>query len=318
MKTVTTSRSLAYESILNDAKQLFENELKDRLNLVKVNAPLFVQKSSGLNDDLNGIENPVSFKLNNEKFEIVHSLAKWKRWYLGELDAPTGSGIVADMKAIRADETISPIHSHLVDQWDWEKVISKSERTLETLVEHGLKVFDTLKYTERTIALRRGEYPVLPNEIKVLHSEDLLQMFPELSAKEREDAAAELYGAVLLIGIGGTLSSGEVHDLRAPDYDDWSTPDEKGRPGLNADIIVWDSVRELSLEISSMGVRVDEAALVHQLSLLDLEDRIRLPFHQALLNGELPYTIGGGIGQSRVAMFVNKKKTIQEVQSIIN
>ncbi|XOV67875.1 MAG: aspartate--ammonia ligase [Fluviicola sp.] len=317
MKTVIRNRSLAFESLLNDTKQLFETELKERLGLVKVSAPLFVGKDSGLNDDLNGIENAVSFQLGEQVHEVVHSLAKWKRWYLGALDVPSGRGIVTDMKAIRADETISPIHSHLVDQWDWEKVISKSERTLETLIEHGSKVFDALKHTERTIALRRGEYPVLPNEIKVLHSEDLLHMYPELSAKEREDAAAELYGAVLLIGIGGTLSSGEVHDLRAPDYDDWSTPDDKGRPGLNADIIVWDSVRELSLEISSMGVRVDEEALMHQLSLLDKEDRIKLPFHQALLNGELPYTIGGGIGQSRVAMFVNKKKTIQEVQPII-
>ncbi|NRA10564.1 MAG: aspartate--ammonia ligase [Crocinitomicaceae bacterium] len=317
MKTTLKHRSLAFESLLNDTKQTFESELKEHLNLVKINAPLFVAKNSGLNDDLNGVENAVSFKLGVETNEIVHSLAKWKRWYLGELSVLPGQGIVTDMKAIRIDEDISPIHSYSVDQWDWEKVINPSDRTIETLISHGVQVFDALKYTERKIALRRGEFPVLPNEIKILHTEDVMKQYPELSPKEREHAIAELYGAVLLIGIGGVLSSGEVHDLRAPDYDDWSTKDDLGRPGLNADLIVWDSVRELSLEISSMGIRVDKDALEAQLEILDKEDRKSLPFHKALLNGELPSTIGGGIGQSRVAMFVNKKEDIKEVQPLI-
>ncbi len=316
MKTVVKHRSLAFESLLNDTKQLFETELKERLNLVKINAPLFVAKKSGLNDDLNGVERAVSFQLGDETNEIVHSLAKWKRWYLGELDAQSGRGIVVDMRAIRLDEDLSPIHSNIVDQWDWEKVIRKSERTIDTLIEHGTHVYDAFKFTERKIALKRGEFSVLPNELKILHSEDVMKLYPGLSPKEREHSIAELYGAVLLIGIGGTLSNGEVHDLRAPDYDDWSTKDEFGRPGLNADLIVWDSVRELSLEISSMGIRVDEEALEAQLEILDKEERKSLPFHRALLNGELPYTIGGGIGQSRVAMFVNKKEDIKEVQPL--
>ena len=316
MKIAVKHRSLAFESLLNDTRQLFETELKDRLNVVKINAPLFVAKNSGLNDDLNGVEHAISFQLGGEMFEIVHSLAKWKRWYLGELDVQPGKGIVTDMTAIRADEELSPIHSHLVDQWDWEKVITREERTLDTLIEHGALVYDALKYTERKIALRRGEFPTLPEELKVLHTEELLQLYPDLSSKEREHTIAELHGAVLLIGIGGTLSSGEVHDLRAPDYDDWSTTDEQGRPGLNADLIVWDSVRKKSLEISSMGIRVDEEALVAQLDILDKNERTALPFHQALLNNELPYTIGGGIGQSRVVMFVNKKGDIKEVQPL--
>lgn len=316
MKTVVRSRSLTFEALLNDTKWLFESELRERLGLVKVSAPLFVSKDSGLNDNLNGIENAVSFQLGGRIHEVVHSLAKWKRWYLGEVDAAVGEGIVADMKAIRADEDLSPIHSHLVDQWDWEKVIVLDDRTIETLVEYGILVFEALKATERKIALRRGEYPVLPNQVKVLHSEEVLRQYPGLTPKEREHAIAEEFGAVLLIGIGGTLSSGEVHDLRAPDYDDWSTLDEKGRPGLNADLIVWDSVRKSSLEISSMGIRVDEAALVRQLEILDCQERLSLPFHEAILNGELPYTIGGGIGQSRVAMFVNKKQHISEVQAL--
>ncbi len=318
MKTLVRSRSLANEAILNDTKQLFETEIKDRLNVVKVNAPLFVRKNSGLNDDLNGIERPVSFSLGGETHEIVHSLAKWKRWYLGQLEVKPGQGIVTDMKAIRADEVLSPIHSILVDQWDWEKVIHRDDRTIETLVDHGTRVFEALRYTERTIALRRGEFPTLPESLKIIHTEDLLKCYPDLDSKEREHAIAKKFGAVLLIGIGGTLSTGEVHDLRAPDYDDWSTEDAQGRPGLNADLIVWDTVREKSLEISSMGVRVDEEALIRQLEILGKEDRLDLPFHHDLLAGKLPYTIGGGIGQSRVGMFINKKADISEVQPIIH
>lgn len=314
--TKTISRSLAKESLIDEAKSVFEKELKSRLNLTKVNAPLFVAKNSGLNDDLNGIEKPVSFLLGGIEHEVVHSLAKWKRWYLGEMDVEEGKGLVTDMRAIRADEELSDIHSHLVDQWDWEKVIAKEDRTTSTLVKHGRLVYEALRTTESIIASKSDSVPTLPSDLTVICTEDLFHMYPDVEPKEREHRAAKQFGAILLIGIGGKLSSGEPHDLRAPDYDDWSTKDEFGRPGINADIIVWDSVRGLSLEISSMGVRVDESALRVQLKELGKEDRIELPFHKALLEGKLPYTIGGGIGQSRVVMFVTKEKEITSVQPV--
>lgn len=316
MKTTIIKRSLVSERLITASKQIFETELKSRLNLTKVNAPLFVSERSGLNDNLNGIERPVSFQLEGVNHEIVHSLAKWKRWYLGELDAKKGEGIVTDMKAIRADEVLSNIHSHLVDQWDWEKVIAKEERTLTTLVKHGTAVYDALKTTEKEITRVKNMKATLPETLTVVHTEELYQQYPELTPKEREHAVAKEFGAVLLIGIGDQLSHGEVHDLRAPDYDDWTTKNEKGYTGINADLLVWDDIRGKSLEISSMGVRVDEKALKHQLKITGQEQRKELPFHQALLKGELPYTIGGGIGQSRVAMFVNKKEEISTVQPI--
>ena len=304
-------RSLESERLITVSKHIFETELKKRLNLTKVNAPLFVSGRSGLNDNLNGIEKPVSFELGGVTHEIVHSLAKWKRWYLGELNAKVGEGIVTDMKAIRADEELSNIHSHLVDQWDWEKVITKEERTIDTLVAHGIAVFEALKVTENTMSIKS-----LPNELKVIHTEDLYQQYPILTSKEREHAITKEFGAVLLLGIGDKLTHGEVHDFRAPDYDDWTTKDENGRPGINADLLVWDELRGKSLEISSMGVRVDEEALAHQLLITGQKKRRELPFHTALLKGELPYTIGGGIGQSRVVMFVTKKEEISSVQPI--
>lgn len=307
----TLKRSLESERLITASKHIFETELKKRLNLTKVNAPLFVSGHSGLNDNLNGLEKPVSFELGGVTHEIVHSLAKWKRWYLGELNAQVGEGIVTDMKAIRADEELSNIHSHLVDQWDWEKVIPKSERTIDTLVAYGKAVFESLKVTEDTISKKS-----LPNELKVIHTEDLYQQYPTLTPKDREHAITKEFGAVLLIGIGDKLTHGEVHDFRAPDYDDWTTKDENGRPGINADLLVWDELREKSLEISSMGVRVDEEALACQLLITGQEKRKELPFHTALLKGELPYTIGGGIGQSRVVMFVTKKEEISSVQPI--
>lgn len=312
----TIKRSLASEQQITKSKEVFETELKKRLNLTKVNAPLYVSEHSGLNDNLNGVEKPVSFELDGVQHEIVHSLAKWKRWYLGELEAKIGEGLVTDMKAIRADEELSNIHSHLVDQWDWEKVISKEERTIETLVTHGKAVFEALKFTEKEMATKIGRVASLPENLKVVHTEDLYQQYPSLTAKEREHVIAREHGAVLLIGIGDKLSCGLEHDLRAPDYDDWTTKDEKGRSGINADLLVWDSIREKSLEISSMGVRVDEKALDRQLTITGQEKRKSLPFHKALLEGKLPYTIGGGIGQSRVAMFVTKKEEISSVQPI--
>lgn len=312
----TLKRSLESERLITVSKQYFETELQHRLNLTKVTAPLYVSSDSGLNDNLNGVEKPVSFELGGVSHEIVHSLAKWKRWYLGELGVQKGEGIVTDMKAIRAEEALSEIHSHFVDQWDWEKVIAKEDRTLDTLVSHGTAVYGALKATDVMMSEKTKKTSQLPEELKVLHTEELYAMYPELTAKEREHAIAKEFGAVLLIGIGDKLSSGEAHDLRAPDYDDWTTKDAHGRSGINADLLVWDDIRKKSLEISSMGVRVDELALAYQLKLTGLEKRRELPFHSALLNGELPYTIGGGIGQSRVVMFVNKTAEISTVQPI--
>ena len=313
---VLKKRSIEDESLLSYAKQIFEKELKNRLNLSLVTAPLYLPKKSGLNDDLNGVENAVSFELNGEIHEIVHSLAKWKRWYLGELEVSVGKGLVANMKAIRADELLSPIHSHYVDQWDWEKVIRKEDRTIENLIKHALEVYQAFIRTEELITALQLSRPTLPERFKVIHTEELLQLYPELNAKEREDVITNKYGAVLLIGIGGELSNGAPHDLRAPDYDDWTTADSEGYRGLNADLLVWDSQRGASLEISSMGIRVDRKALIEQLRITANENRLTLPYHRALLEGELPYTIGGGIGQSRVAMFVTKKADIREVQPI--
>lgn len=276
---------------------------------------MFLPKESGLNDDLNGVERPVSFDLNGVKHEVVHSLAKWKRWYLDVLEAEIGQGIVADMRAIRADEEVSAIHSYLVDQWDWEKVIDKKDRSIETLITHGNKVFDALQITEKFVCLKLRLESSLPAELTVIYTEDLYQQYPDFTPKQREHEAAKEFGAILLIGIGGKLSNGEVHDYRAPDYDDWSTKDEFGRPGMNADIIVWDKKRSMSLEISSMGVRVDEKALTAQLKERGVEERVDLPFHKALIEGNLPYTIGGGIGQSRVLMLVTGEDNISAVQS---
>jgi len=305
-------RDLIQEEKISNIKTTFELELKKKLSLITVNAPLYVPTDSGLNDNLNGIEKAVTFHLSGTEYQIVHSLAKWKRWYLGELHALIGEGILTNMIAIRADEKISPIHSNLVDQWDWEKVISKQERTIETLIHYGVNIFNALKKTEEQTALT----PSLPDTLKIIHSEDLLQLYPTSSPKERENKITKKYGAVFLIGIGGELSNGEPHDFRAPDYDDWTTLDKTGKPGLNADLLVWDTTRNLALEISSMGIRVDEDTLKKQLIQLKLEERFTLPFHKKLLNGELPYTIGGGIGQSRVTMFLNKQKNIKHVQAI--
>jgi aspartate--ammonia ligase len=312
----TFKRSLKTEQLITYSKQLFEAELQQGLNLTKVSAPLFVSKYSGLNDNLNGVEKPVSFNLNGQSHEIVHSLAKWKRWYLGQLDVNVGDGIVTDMKAIRADEELSPIHSHYVDQWDWEKVIAKEDRTIDTLIAHGTAVYEALRATDVIVSEKTGTVSGLPKKIKAIHTEDLYNSYPELTSKEREHAITKTHGAVLLVGIGDKLSSGVVHDFRAPDYDDWTTKDSLGKSGMNADILVWDETRKKSLEISSMGVRVDEKALEHQLRITGQEKRKDLPFHSALLRGELPYTIGGGIGQSRVVMFVNKTSEISTVQPI--
>lgn len=307
-------RTLVQEKRINTTKQNFESALMDHLNLTKVRAPLFVSAQSGLNDNLNGTERPVTFMLNNKPHEVVHSLAKWKRWYLGEVKAQIGEGIVTDMHAIRADEELSDIHSNLVDQWDWEKVISKSERNISTLIQHGKLVYEAVKQTKSK--LYDGVLN-LPKELTVIHTQDLLEEYPDLTAKEREHIIAEKHGAILLIGIGGELSNGKAHDLRAPDYDDWTTKSKVGYKGLNADIIVWDTTRNKSLELSSMGIRVDKNALLKQLNIRGLYEKDLKPYHHALLNEELPYTIGGGIGQSRMFMFINQIPDITLVQPLV-
>ena len=293
---------------IKKVKDFFERDLAIQLNLTRVSAPLFVDKESGLNDNLSGSERPVHFSLRSgENFEIVHSLAKWKRYALKEYNFEVGEGLYTDMNAIRRDEDTDNIHSLYVDQWDWEKVILRSERTEQTLRETVRCIYDSLRHTENYII---HEYKfikkLLPAEITFIKAEDLLRKYPDKTAKEREYLAAKEYGAVFIMQIGGKLSNGQPHDGRAPDYDDWT---------LNGDIIVYYPVLDIALELSSMGIRVDEEALARQLEIADCNDRLELPFHKALMAGELPYTVGGGIGQSRLCMFFLRKAHIGEVQS---
>ena len=296
------------ENAIKKVKDFFERDLAIQLNLTRVSAPLFVLSKSGLNDNLSGVERPVSFDLHSgERFEIVHSLAKWKRMALKTYGFSAGEGLYTDMNAIRRDEETDNIHSIFVDQWDWEKVISREDRTLDTLYRTVKLIYASLRHTEIYIA---DDYKfidrLLPERITFLSSQELEDRYPDKTPKEREYLAAREYGAICIVGIGGKLRSGKVHDGRAPDYDDWS---------MNADIIVYYPVLDIALELSSMGVRVDETALLKQLSIAGCPERAELPFHRALLAGELPYTIGGGIGQSRMCMFFLRKAHIGEVQS---
>lgn len=306
------------EVAISFVKDTFVKELKKRLNLIPISSPLVVLDGTGLNDDLNGIERPVSFpikSLNEKKAVVVHSLAKWKRVRLKELEMLPGEGIITDMKALRPDEDYTPIHSIYVDQWDWEKVIAKEQRNLSFLRETVLEIYQSLRFAETEVEKR---YPhlqaILPENITFISSEELLQKYPELSAKERENAITKAYGAVFLYGIGGALSNGVAHDGRAADYDDWSTVNEAGYHGLNGDILVWNPVLNAAFELSSMGIRVDKKALSHQMEIRNCTEKSKLTFHTMLLNDELPQSIGGGIGQSRVCMFMLKKKHIGEVQ----
>lgn len=293
-------------------KDFFERELAKQLNLTRVSAPLFVKPETGLNDNLNGIERPVSFGVkehNDAQVEIVHSLAKWKRLALKRYGFVKGEGLYTDMSAIRRDEETDNIHSIYVDQWDWEKIIDKTERNLETLKEVVRKVYIALKNTERYMAAKYDYIKeILPEDIFFITSQELEDQYPELNPRERENVIAKDKGAVFIMQIGGALTSGERHDGRAPDYDDWS---------LNGDIIVYYPVLDMALELSSMGIRVDEASLVEQLKISGCMERAELPFQKALINKELPYTIGGGIGQSRICMFYLRKAHIGEVQSSI-
>ena len=285
----------------------FEENLCNALNLTRASAPLFVTKGSGLNDDLNGVERPVSFDIlqTGEVVEVVHSLAKWKRQALKKYGFAMHSGLYTDMNAIRRDEICDNIHSLYVDQWDWEKVISKEDRNEQYLKDTVKSIYSAFLNTADLI---EKEYPVLknyfPKEITFISTFELEEMYPYLSPKERENAICEKYGAVFLMKIGSKLKSGKKHDGRAPDYDDWN---------LNGDILIYNKVTKASFEISSMGIRVDEKSLLSQLKEENAEDRLNLPFHKALINGELPYTIGGGIGQSRLCMLLLQKAHIGEV-----
>ena len=294
---------------IKTVKDFFQSLLAERLNLTRVSAPLFVDPASGLNDNLNGVERPVSFGIkeqNEKEAEIVHSLAKWKRYALQKYGFSTGEGIYTDMNAIRRDEDTDNIHSVFVDQWDWEKIIEKKDRTIETLQSTVRTVYKVLRKTEKYMSIQYDYIEeILPHDIFFITTQELADMFPDYSAKEREYYIAKAKGAVCIMQIGDKLENGEPHDGRAPDYDDWA---------LNADIVVYYPVLDIALELSSMGIRVDEASLARQLEKAGCPERAELPFQKAVLNQELPYTIGGGIGQSRICMFYLRKAHIGEVQ----
>ena len=319
-----------YKAILNlqqtelgikKIKDFFQQNLSSELRLRRVTAPLFVLKGMGINDDLNGTERAVTFPikdLGDAKAEIVHSLAKWKRLTLADYKIEEGYGIYTDMNAIRADEELGNLHSLYVDQWDWERVMKPEERNIDFLKQIVRRIYAAMVRTEYMVYEMFPEItPCLPQEIQFIHAEDLLQKYPGLSAKEREDAITKEYGAVFIIGIGCKLSDGKKHDGRSPDYDDWSTVAENGQMGLNGDLLVWDSVLDRSLELSSMGIRVDKDALLRQLKESNAEERKELYFHKRLINGELPQSIGGGSGQSRLCMFYLRKAHIGEIQASI-
>ena len=302
---------LETQDIIRSLRHRFEENLCDALNLRRVSAPLFVSRGSGINDDLNGVERPVSFDIlqTGEVVEVVHSLAKWKRAALGIYGFSMHTGLYTDMNAIRRDEVCDNVHSLYVDQWDWERVITQSDRTLEYLKDTVKRIYSAVLLTADFI---ERKCPVLdnylPREIKFITTQQLLDKYPDMTVKERETAIAKEYGAVFLMQIGGRLSNGEKHDGRAPDYDDWA---------LNGDLIVYNRVLDSALELSSMGIRVDKESLVKQLTAENQLGRLELPFHKSLVNGELPFTIGGGIGQSRLCMQLLQKAHIGEVHASV-
>ena len=300
------------EKAIKAVKDMFQDNLSAQLALLRVTAPMMVLSGQGLNDDLNGVERPVRFpvkSLDEASAEVVHSLAKWKRLKLAELGTAPGRGIYTDMNALRPDEDLDNIHSIYVDQWDWEKVMLPEQRNLEYLKQTVRRIYEAVKVTENKLYVEFPQItPILPDEIVFITAEELLQMYPGFTAKERENAIARKYGAVFVIGIGAPLSNGLPHDGRAADYDDWS---------LNGDILLWNPILESAFEISSMGIRVDAAALHRQLAARDQLWKEELYFHRLLLDGKLPQTIGGGIGQSRLCMFLLRKAHIGEIQSAI-
>lgn len=300
-------------------KESFQTNLAFELNLVRVTAPLFVESGTGINDDLNGSERPVSFPvrhLREQHAEIVQSLAKWKRLTLAELAFAPGEGIYADMNAVRPDEELDNTHSLYVDQWDWELVIEPQQRTRAFLESTVRRIYDVIRRSERYICHEyRGLDHYLPEQITIVHSQELLDRYPELSPREREREICREYGAVFVAGIGAPLSDGKPHDGRAPDYDDWISRGEDGSQGLNGDILVHNRVLDAPFELSSMGIRVDSQSLQQQLALAGAAERAELYFHRRLLDGELPLCIGGGIGQSRLCMLYLQKAHIGEIQA---
>lgn len=302
-------------------KNTFTQYLKDKLEIVEVQGPILSRVGDGMQDNLSGVENAVTVNVKlipDSTYEVVHSLAKWKRHTLARFGFNEGEGLFVHMKALRPDEdSLDPIHSVYVDQWDWEKVIPDGRRNLAYLKETVEQIYKAIRLTELAVEARYDIESVLPKKITFIHTEDLVKNFPDLTPKERENVVAKEYGAVFLIGIGGELADGKPHDGRAPDYDDWTSPSEAGYKGLNGDILVWNEALGSAFELSSMGIRVDEEALKRQVAITGDEDRLEFDWHRALLNGLFPLSIGGGIGQSRLAMFLLRKKHIGEVQSSV-
>ena len=300
------------EIAIKVVKDCFEKELSKALDLTRISAPMFVRKAAGINDNLNGVERPVAFEMKempDVTLEIVHSLAKWKRIALKQYGVEAGKGIYTDMNAIRRDEDLDNTHSIYVDQWDWEKVISKEDRNLDFLKNTVKKIYQVFLNTEKELTDKFNKFEkFLPKEVTFITSQELENLYPELTPNEREDKFAKEKGAIFIMQIGKVLESGEKHDGRAPDYDDWE---------LNGDLIMWNPILDSSLELSSMGIRVDKTALERQLKELNLEERKTFDFHKMLLNDELPLTIGGGIGQSRICMFLLQKAHIGEVQASV-
>jgi len=301
-------------------KDFFQDNLAEELNLQRVSAPLFLRKGSGINDDLNGVETKAAFKIMDDGYgvaECLFSLAKWKRMVLADYGFEQGEGLYTDMNAIRPDEEcLDNLHSVYVDQWDWERVISGDERNLDFLKTIVRRIYDVLKRTEAAVDARYLHVkPMLPEEISFIHSDELLAMYPGLDARERENRITQERGAVFVIGIGGELADGTMHDNRAPDYDDWTTPTGEGTRGLNGDILLWYPLLNRALEISSMGIRVDREAMLRQLDLRGVPERKDMTWHRRLLNGELPLSVGGGIGQSRLCMYFLRKLHVGEVHA---
>ncbi len=309
------------EQGIKEIKEFFQSNLATGLRLRRITGPLFVQRGLGINDDLNGVERPVTFPvkdMGDTMAEVVHSLAKWKRLMLADQHVAEGYGIYTDMNAIRADEELDNLHSLYVDQWDWERVIRPQDRNLRFLRHTVKNIYYAMLRTEFLVCERFPQLqPSLPDEVFFIHSEELRRRFPDLSPKEREDAICREHGAVFIIGIGGALGDGQPHDRRAPDYDDWSTPNEDGFRGLNGDLLVWYEPLGHAVELTSMGIRVDKEALLRQLKEQGKEERLNLYFHRRLIDGTLPLSIGGGIGQSRLCMIYLKKAHVGEIQASI-
>lgn len=293
--------------MIGEIKKYFESQLEKRLELIKVQAPLFVKTSSGLQDRLSGKEKAVSFTKDDEKFEIVHSLAKWKREALGKYEFPLHTGLYTDMKAIRKDEEVDEIHSLYVEQWDWEKVISKEDRTVDYLKQTVTSIYKAIRQTSLMLKQKYHFLELtLPKTVFFITSQELEDLYPELDPKEREERITKEKKVVFIIGIGDKLKSGKPHDLRSPDYDDWS---------LDGDLLIYDKKLDKAIELSSMGIRVDEDSLLTQLEKSKTMDRVELPYHQKILKKELPYTIGGGIGISRICLLLLEKEHIAEIQA---